>query len=77
MTVRERVVQVLVDELDLDQEKMVDEATLEDVLGTDSLDAVEAAIVLEREFDIDISADEAEKVRTVGDLVALVTGKVA
>lgn len=53
-----------------------EEYSLYDDLGMDSLDMVETVIKLERSFDITISDQEAETLRTVGDIVALIEGKV-
>ncbi len=66
----EKVKEVIVDELGIeDEEKITMETTFIDDLGADSLDVVELIIALEEEFGIEIPETEAEKVVTVGDVV--------
>lgn len=66
MTIFEKVQQVLVTELSLDQEEVAMEKSFTD-LGIDSLDLVELVMQLEEEFDITI--EESESLQTVGDVV--------
>lgn len=73
MTILEKVQQVLVTELSLDQEEVTMEKSFTD-LGIDSLDLVELVMQLEEEFDITI--DEAESLETVGDVVNYISAKV-
>ena len=60
---------------DVDIEKVVAEATFED-LGADSLDIVELVMALEEEFDQEIPDEDAEKIRTVGDAVKYIQDKI-
>ena len=62
----ERVKKIVVEHLGVEPEKVVDAASFIDDLGADSLDTVELVMALEKEFDIDIPDEEAEKLRTVG-----------
>ncbi len=71
----EKVKSIIVSELRLDAEKVTMEANLETDLGADSLDAVEVIMALEDEFDIEISDEVAQGIKTVGDLVNYVTTK--
>ena len=63
----ERVKKIVVEHLGVEPEKVVDNASFIDDLGADSLDTVELVMAFEKEFDIDIPDEEAEKLRTVGD----------
>ncbi len=65
--VDERVKDIIVEELGVEREKLTDEASFMEDLGADSLDTVELVMAFEKEFDIDIPDEEAEKLRTVGD----------
>lgn len=65
----ERVTQIIVDRLSVDESKVTLEASFKDDLGADSLDVVELVMELEDEFDMEISDDDAEKIATVGDVV--------
>ena len=61
-------------ELGVESEKILPDATFRD-LGADSLDIVEVVMAVESEFDIDISDEDAEKVRTFGSLTEYLTGR--
>ena len=65
----ERVKQVIVDQLGVDEAAVTMEASFVEDLGADSLDIVELIMGLETEFDIEIPDEEAEKISTVGDAV--------
>jgi acyl carrier protein len=65
--VEERVKDIIVEELGVEREKLTSEASFMEDLGADSLDTVELVMAFEKEFDIDIPDEEAEKLRTVGD----------
>lgn len=77
MTIETRVKQLIADQVDMDMSRITDDATIFSDLGADSLDAIELVMRAEEEFGIEISHDEADGLKTVGDLVALVMGKVA
>jgi acyl carrier protein len=62
----EKVKDIIVEELGVDREKLTPEASFMEDLGADSLDTVELVMAFEKEFDIDIPDEEAEKLRTVG-----------
>ena len=63
----EKVKDIIVEELGVERDKLTDDAGFMDDLGADSLDTVELVMAFEKEFDIDIPDEEAEKLRTVGD----------
>jgi acyl carrier protein len=63
----EKVKDIIVEELGVERDKLKPEASFMEDLGADSLDTVELVMAFEKEFDIDIPDDEAEKLRTVGD----------
>jgi acyl carrier protein len=73
----ERLRQLVSDQLSVDVSKMKSEAYIIDDLGADSLDVVELVMAIEETFDIEVSDEEAEVLRTVGDVEAFVVGRVA
>ncbi|MDF2566646.1 MAG: hypothetical protein K0R90_102 [Oscillospiraceae bacterium] len=75
MMVFEKVRDILVDQLDADEDKVTLEASIIDDLGADSLGLVDLVMALEDEFDIEISEDQYENFKTVGDIVKYVEDK--
>jgi acyl carrier protein len=63
----EKVKDIIVEELGVERDKLTGDASFMEDLGADSLDTVELVMAFEKEFDIDIPDEEAEKLRTVGD----------
>lgn len=63
------VKKIILDRLDVDEEKVTLDATFKEDLGADSLDIVELVMEMEDEFDIEIADEDAEKIVTVGDAV--------
>jgi acyl carrier protein len=63
----EKVKEIIAKELGVEREKLTDSASFMEDLGADSLDTVELVMEFEKEFNIDIPDEDAEKLRTVGD----------
>ena len=74
--VEEKVKDIIVEELGVEREKLTTEASFMEDLGADSLDTVELVMAFEKEFDIDIPDEDAEKLRTVGDALAYLHTKI-
>ena len=68
-TIEERVKQIIVDELSVDEAEVTANARFIDDLGADSLDTVELVMRFEEEFNIEIPDEEAEKITSVRDAV--------
>ena len=65
----DRVKKIVVEHLGVEADKVTEEASFIDDLGADSLDIVELVMAFEEEFGVEISDDEAEKIRRVRDAV--------
>lgn len=65
----EKVRTILVDQLDVEEEKVALEASITEDLGADSLDVVDLVMSLEDEFGVEIPDDQVENIKTVGDIV--------
>ena len=75
--VLERVKNIVVENLDVEADKVTEPASLIDDLGADSLDLVELVMAFEEEFNIEIPDDVQENIRTVGDAVTHIKAHVS
>ena len=73
----EKVKDILVDQLDVEEGVVPMEASIADDLGADSLDVVDLVMSLEDEFDIEIPDEEIENIKTVGDVVKYIEDNIA
>ena len=64
-SVEERVKKIVIEQLGVDEDKVVNSASFVDDLGADSLDTVELVMALEEEFETEIPDEEAENITTV------------
>ena len=69
MSVEEKVREIIVDQLGVDEQQVTADAAFIDDLGADSLDTVELVMALEEEFDVEIPDEEAEKISKVQDAI--------
>lgn len=69
-TIAERVKNIIVEKLGVEPSEVTPEASFTNDLGADSLDQVELIMEFEKEFNISIPDDEAEKITTVGQVIA-------
>ncbi len=67
--IAERVKKIIVDKLGVDENDVTPEASFIQDLGADSLDTVELIMEFEREFDVSIPDEQAEKIQTVGQAI--------
>jgi acyl carrier protein len=70
--VKSKVVAIIVDKLGVEESEVTHEASFTNDLGADSLDTVELIMEFEKEFNIAIPDDQAEKIQTVGDAVSYI-----
>lgn len=75
MEIFEKVKNIIIDQLDVDEDKVTTNANIQDDLGADSLDIVDLVMSFEDEFDIEIPDDQVENIKTVGDVVKYIEEK--
>ncbi len=71
--IADKVKQIIVEKLGVDESEISPEASFTNDLGADSLDTVELIMEFEKEFDLAIPDEEAEKIGTVGDAITYLT----
>ena len=65
-----KIKEIIVDKLGIEESEITDSASFTNDLGADSLDTVELIMEFEKEFNVSIPDEEAEKIQTVGDAIA-------
>ena len=75
MKIEDKVKKVIAEKLDLDPNEVVPEASLIDDLGADSLAIVELIMSMEEEFDIEVSDEDAENLKTVKNAIDYIVEK--
>ncbi len=75
-TVADQVSKIIIDKLGVDEGDIAPEASFTNDLGADSLDIVELVMEFEKEFNISIPDEDAEKISTVGDAITYIEEKV-
>jgi acyl carrier protein len=75
MTIDEQVSAIVAEKLGVDRAEVTPDAVFIDDLGADSLDLVELIMAMEEEFGFEIADDEAEKLRTVGDVINFIKSR--
>lgn len=73
----EKVIDIIVDKLGVERSEVTPEAVFVDDLGADSLDLVELIMAMEEEFGFEIADEEAEKLRTVQDVISFIQARAA
>ena len=72
-SIEERVRKIIAEQLDVEESKVITEASFVEDLGADSLDTVELVMALEEQFDTEIPDEDAQKILTVQDAVNYIT----
>jgi acyl carrier protein len=75
MSIEEKVIEIIVEQLDVTREECVPEASFIEDLGADSLDLVELIMAMEENFGIEISDEELQKIRTILDAINFIKKK--
>jgi acyl carrier protein len=72
MNIDEKVKSIIVEQLGVEEDEVTPTASFQEDLGADSLDQVELVMALEEEFGIEISDEDAEKIKTVQDAITYI-----
>jgi acyl carrier protein len=75
MSVEQKVKNIIVEQLSVDEAQVEDNASFVDDLGADSLDIVELVMAFEEAFDLEIPDEDAEKITTVKDAIDYIKAK--
>jgi acyl carrier protein len=75
-SIESRVKKIIVDKLGVDEKEVTPQASFTNDLGADSLDTVELIMDFEKEFNIAIPDEQAEKINTVGEAIAYIESNV-
>ena len=75
-TIEERVVEIVAEQMGVDKTQVTRETSFVNDLGADSLDTVELVMAFEEEFDLEIPDEDAQKMRTVSDIINYLKDKV-
>ena len=70
--VKQKVIEIVIEHLGVDADKVTENATFIDDLGADSLDTVELVMAFEEAFGVEIPDDAAEKIQSVNDAIAYI-----
>lgn len=71
----DKIRKIIVEQLDVDEDKVTAEASITEDLGADSLDVVDLVMSIEESFDLEIPDEEVENIKTVGDIVKFIEAK--
>ncbi len=75
MSIEEKVNNIVAEKLGVDRAEVTPDAVFIDDLGADSLDLVELIMAMEEEFGFEIADEDAEKLRTVGDVINFIKAR--
>lgn len=75
--IEEKVRAFLIDDLEIDEEKITDDAKLKEDMGIDSLDYVDIVVIVEKNFGFKIKPEEMTKVKTLSQFYDYIESKVA
>ena len=76
MNLEERIKNLVITQLGVDANKVTNDSSFIDDLGADSLDTVELVMAFEEEFDMEIPDEDAQKMRTISDVIEYLKDKI-
>ncbi len=75
LNIQARVKEIVIEQLGVNEDEVTPEASFLEDLGADSLDIVELVMALEEEYELEISDEDAENIKTVQDVVSYIEGR--
>lgn len=72
----DKIKDIIVEQLDVEEDAVTMEASITEDLGADSLDVVDLVMSIEESFEVEIPDEEVENIKTVGDIVKYIENKV-
>jgi acyl carrier protein len=75
LNIQTRVKEIVIEQLGVNEDEVTPEASFLEDLGADSLDIVELVMALEEEYELEISDEDAESIKTVQDVVSYIEGR--
>ncbi len=75
LNIETRVKEIVIEQLGVNEDEVTPEASFLEDLGADSLDIVELVMALEEEYELEISDEDAEGIKTVQDVVSYIEGR--
>lgn len=72
----DKIKDIIVEQLDVEEDAVTMEASITEDLGADSLDVVDLVMSIEESFDVEIPDEDVENIKTVGDIVKYIENKV-
>ena len=72
----DKIKDIIVEQLDVEEDAVTMQASITEDLGADSLDVVDLVMSIEESFDVEIPDEEVENIKTVGDIVKYIENKV-
>lgn len=72
----DKIKDIIVEQLDVEEDAVTMEASITEDLGADSLDVVDLVMSIEESFDVEVPDEEVENIKTVGDIVKYIENKV-
>ena len=74
LNIQARVKEIVIEQLGVNEDEVTPEASFLEDLGADSLDIIELVMALEEEYELEISDEDAESIKTVQDVVSYIEG---
>ncbi len=75
LNIQTRVKEIVIEQLGVNEDEVTPEASFLEDLGADSLDIVELVMALEEEYELEVSDEDAESIKTVQDVVSYIEGR--